>query len=195
MNNERKTILIKPEDFKIPSNSKTRKKRDPNDTPPPKLRVKSEKPKMNKTTKNQVLKYIRQQQEQKYKKLLGSHAPAAASVSTVSVPTPSLVNDFNSDFTESLKFLNTISENVKVTPNLQSTLKYRPPSIGGAHSIGPAHSISGAHSIGPAHSISGAHSIGPAHSISGAHSGINTAPPIISATPIVNGIGGANEYE
>jgi hypothetical protein len=133
---QRKTIQIIPEHFKIQSSSKTRKKRDPSETPPPKLRVKNDKPKMNKSTKNQVLKYIRQQQEQKYKKLLENQpsvVEGGASENTIRVP--SVINEFDSDFKQSLDFLNTISENTKLSLNPKnSTLKNYMYDPGNTHS-------------------------------------------------------------
>jgi hypothetical protein len=121
---QRKTIQIIPEHFKIHTSSKTRKKREPGTEQPPKLRMKNEKPKINKSTKNQVLKYIRQQQEQKYKKLLENQPSETEGGVTNTIRVPSTINEFDSDFKQSLDFLNTISENTKmlVQPK-NSTLK------------------------------------------------------------------------
>lgn len=127
---QKKTIQIIPEHFRVQSSAKTRKKREPGSENPPKLRVKNDKPKMNKSTKNQVLKYIRQQQEQKYKRLLENESKTSVVPSGGSdaspIRVPSVINEFDSDFKQSLEFLNTISENTKMSiqPKNQTLKNY-----------------------------------------------------------------------
>ena len=105
MSSLNKTININPELFKISNNSGgTRKKKDP-----PKLKFKNPKEPTNKTSKNALLKYIKNHQEKNYKKLieneLTSSSTAATSPSRFATSSSSSNDDFNSEFDESLKFL------------------------------------------------------------------------------------------
>ena len=145
MSNEKKTIRINPELFKVAPN-RTRKKRssssDEEGGDPHKLRVRAGRPRHNRTTKNQILKYIRQQQEQRYNKLLEQNGGRTR----VDTQTPSNLSgggsnntkDFESDFQQSLDFLNQIAEKNKnslnhkwngggqTTPSHNHTLKQYP---------------------------------------------------------------------
>lgn len=118
---EKKTILINPDLFKVQS-KQTRKKRPKLDMAEgegndeiPRLRIKTENSKSNRTTKNQVLKYIRQQQEKRYKQLmeqsLGSEHRSSPSQPNTNVPAyKSDINDFQTDFQQSLDYLNSLAE-------------------------------------------------------------------------------------
>ena len=67
MSDNKRTITINPELFKIPTTNKTRKKSDASSH---KIKVKSASPKKRDNTlkKKSILKMIRQHQEDKYKK-------------------------------------------------------------------------------------------------------------------------------
>jgi hypothetical protein len=116
---EKKTISINPDFFKVQS-KQTRKKRpqldmEGGDGEIPKLRIKTERPKTNRTTKNQILKYIRQQQENRYKHLmersLGAETRTPSSVPANEIPAhKSDVAEFQSDFQQSLDYLNLLAE-------------------------------------------------------------------------------------
>jgi hypothetical protein len=128
---EQKTIVINPELFSF-SGGKTRKKR-PNPNPKP-IKIRDEKPKPaenNKTTKLKVLKYIRKQQEQNYKQLMkGETAPAPSSNN-------SFVNEFKSDFDQSIEFLDKIAKQKEAHISLNPknrTLK-QPPGSGEMNSV------------------------------------------------------------
>jgi hypothetical protein len=105
---ERKTITINPELFSLSGGNTTRKKR----TPDKDIKIRSEpKPERNnKTLRNRLLHYIRKNQEDNYRKLHGSkpeiqvHVPYKQSYVT---------EKFNSDFEESVKYMNAVSEQIK----------------------------------------------------------------------------------
>ena len=117
---EKKTISINPDFFKVQS-KQTRKKRPQLDMEGggsgeiPKLRIKTERPKTNRTTKNQILKYIRQQQENRYKQLMERSIGAETRAPATEIPTStsthkSDVAEFQSDFQQSLDYLNSLAE-------------------------------------------------------------------------------------
>jgi len=100
-NNTTRNININLEAFKIPSGGKTRKNRNyPSES---KIKVRTPK-KPNKSLKNNLLKFIRNQQDQKLK-----------SERTRVVPQEEL--DFKSDFSESLEYLSDIAKK-NDTPNI-----------------------------------------------------------------------------
>lgn len=127
MSEGKKTIQINPDLFKV--SGKTRKKKDATSnsssaTSIPKLRIKetSASSQKNKTTKNQILKYIRQQQQHKYDEML-KHGAAKHDANHVR---EDLIGDFETDFKQSLDYLNSITEKTKTSlkPNpMSSTLK------------------------------------------------------------------------
>ena len=117
---ERKTISINPELFKVTSNT-TRKRQPKNDNKNKDIRVKSQQTKQqnNKTLRGKLLKYIREQQEKNYEK------NAQRDVSQKS-PTKNPLDEFNSEFDNSLKYLMTIAEENDKKQKHNSTLKQYP---------------------------------------------------------------------
>lgn len=125
---ERKTIQINPDLFKV--SKQTRKKKDPSNGDGsgaiPKLRVKSQHDgaathKHSKTSKSQILKYIRQQQQNKYDEML-KHGAKKHDAQHVR---EDLIDDFETDFKQSLNFLNNMAEKTATTvpKTWNSTLK------------------------------------------------------------------------
>jgi hypothetical protein len=116
---ERKTININPDLFRVTSNT-TRKK-------PPKtennkdIRVKSQQTKQqnNKTLRGKLLRYIREQQEKNYEK----NAQRNVSHKT---PTKNPLDEFNSEFDNSLKYLMSVAEENDRKQKHNSTLKQYP---------------------------------------------------------------------
>jgi hypothetical protein len=104
---ERKTITINPDLFSLSGGNTTRKKR----TPDKDIKIRSEpKPERNnKTLRNRLLHYIRKNQEDNYRKLHGSkpeiqvHVPYKQS---------HVSEKFNSDFEESVKYMNAVSNQI-----------------------------------------------------------------------------------
>lgn len=134
MSAEKKTITINPELFKVQS-SKTRKQRDKTTGGDdiPKLRVRGEpkKSRRDMTMKNQVLKYIRQEQEKRLRASLekenekqkhGGAIPSPANKSGLL----ETQEKFDSDFSQSLEFLQHLAEKTqnKIAQGV-STLKNR----------------------------------------------------------------------
>lgn len=115
----KKTIQINPELFKV---SKQTRKKTANPSSSPKLQIKNSRmpTDKNKTTKNQILKYIRQQQQQKYDEMLKQNTNT-----TISPTTTNLIDNFETDFKQSLDFLNNVTEKNKTTvpKTWNSTLK------------------------------------------------------------------------
>jgi hypothetical protein len=118
----KKTITINPELFKIPTSGgrSTRKKRtDDNGQPIPSIKVRAPKPKTNTIrSKNHVLRFIRNQQEQNYKKILGQTPPDKPSILDTGL------QNFNSDFDESLKYMLSLTDEQKQAKDMRNkTLK------------------------------------------------------------------------
>jgi len=109
-----KTISINPDLFKI-SNRTRRKKESENAKPEIKIR---NPPKAKTFRKNKILQFIRNQQEQNYKQLLGSSDNNNA-------PDPT---KFNNDFDESLKYMMALTDSVEKpksnAPKNQSLKQY-----------------------------------------------------------------------
>lgn len=115
---ERKTISINPELFKVTSN--TTRKRQPK-TENKDIRVKSQQTKQqnNKTLRGKLLKYIREQQEKNYEKNAqreGGQKPAMKNP----------LDEFNSEFDNSLKYLMSIAEENEKKQKQNTTLKQYP---------------------------------------------------------------------
>jgi len=116
---ERKTISINPELFKITSNttrkkqSKTEKNKD--------IRVKSRQTKQqnNKTLRGKLLKYIREQQEKNYEKNTNRDV-------SHKMPTKNPLDEFNSEFDNSLKYLMSVAEENDRKQKHNSTVKQYP---------------------------------------------------------------------
>jgi hypothetical protein len=126
---EKKTIHINPDLFKV-SSSRTRKKREPSENTP-KIRVRGGKPNHNKTTKNQLLKYIRQQQENRLKKIMEQHAGANTHSSNLpKLSNTDIEDEFNSDFKDSLNYLQSIAEKNQTQNQFNKTFKSYDPGVG-----------------------------------------------------------------
>jgi len=99
---ERKTIQINPDLFKVTTEKNTSRKKDP----VPKIKIKStEKKQRDKTLRKNVLKMIREKQQEEYKRLF--EKSVTPKKENISVSTNS-VNEFNRDFNESLDFFSSI---------------------------------------------------------------------------------------
>lgn len=123
MNN--KTISIDKDLFKFSSDRRSRK-RDPS-KPTGEIRVREpvkEKDKQRKIRKQHVLRFIRDQQERNYRKILDGDSNIRDENKSVSSATP---DKFNSDFDESLKYLMTLTDTPE--PN------HRPPAFNRNHTL------------------------------------------------------------
>jgi len=109
---EKKTIQINPDLFKM-SNKKTKKKQ-------PKIELKSEfKTQKQKTLRTNVLKMIREKQQDAYKKLFNTtKSPTINSNSNSNSKT-----EYDKDFNESLKFFSSLANKVKNETPLNTTFK------------------------------------------------------------------------
>jgi hypothetical protein len=111
-----KTISINPDLFKFSNNGGSRKKKSDGK---PKLGIKVRTPKEKTKTvrKNHVLRFIRDQQEKNYKRLLESDK---------AIKEPQILDEsFNSDFDESVKYLMSLAEETeKNAPRAQTLRRY-----------------------------------------------------------------------
>ena len=114
---EKKTIQINPDLFKVTNTS--RKKQMP-------IKIKSpEKKQKQKTLRKNVLKMIREKQQEEYKRLFD--APEKNNSSSPSPSSHSLVNsEFNKDFDESLKFFSSLANKPENAEHHNMTLKKYP---------------------------------------------------------------------
>jgi len=117
-----KTISINPELFKISNTRGSRKKSD--DTGGARnapIKVKTPREKTKTLRKNHILKFIRDQQENNYKKLLENGSTTTNANTNVDIHNNSVSNtkfmtgaggtqDFNNDFDETLKYFSSLSE-------------------------------------------------------------------------------------
>ena len=95
---ERKTIQINPDLFKVSDKNTSRKKQSS-----PKIKIKStEKKQKQKTLRKNVLKMIREKQQEEYKRLFDKSEPKKQS-------TGSSEKTFNKDFDESLEFFSSLA--------------------------------------------------------------------------------------
>jgi len=105
-----KTISINPDLFRFTNERKSRKKQPHTSKPDIKVRSQvKEKDKQKKLRKQHVLRFIREQQERNSRNLMESTDNKLKKTQVSSNPT----GEFNSDFDESLKYLSSLSENVK----------------------------------------------------------------------------------
>ena len=105
-----KTISINPDLFRFTNERKSRKKQPHTSKPDIKVRSQvKEKVKQKKLRKQHVLRFIREQQERNSRNLMESTDNKLKKTQVSSNPT----GEFNSDFDESLKYLSSLSENVK----------------------------------------------------------------------------------
>jgi hypothetical protein len=114
---ERKTIQINPDLFKV-SNRKTQRKQPVSQ----KIELKSElKNQKQKTLRKNVLKMIREKQQDAYKELFDTKKP---------IPIPSITTTgFDKDFDESLKFFSSLANKVKSETPLNTTFKNHEPIV------------------------------------------------------------------
>lgn len=109
--------------FQLPSN-KTRKKKDPAAKKDIKMKASAH----NATTKNKLLRYIREQQEKNYEKLFERDKPEK--VNEKPVPVPSVLANSNSEFEQSIAYMKTVEEEKKKKDELRAhnaTIKLRTP--------------------------------------------------------------------
>lgn len=100
-----KTININPDLFNFGSGGGTRKKRKTTTDSGIKIKIKPKEKEKNQTTKRALLKYIRTKQNENYDKLTKSNS--AQKREAIVKPDIVEIDNFNSDFEESLKFLKT----------------------------------------------------------------------------------------
>jgi hypothetical protein len=116
---ERKTIQINPELFKVSEKNTSRKKDSSS-----KIKIKSpEKKQKQKTLRKNVLKMIREKQQEEYKRLFDHSEPKKASTGSSSQ------QEFNKDFDESLEFFSSLAskpENIDPPINHNTTFKKYP---------------------------------------------------------------------
>lgn len=125
MSDNKRTITINPELFKIPTTNKTRKKSDASSH---KIKVKSASSKKRDNTlkKKSILKMIRQHQEDKYKKLFNEKNKETTSKIQNEIDT---ISQIDSDFEESKKYLMKLTqenEEKEKQQMLNSTIKRYP---------------------------------------------------------------------
>jgi hypothetical protein len=115
---ERKTIQINPDLFKVSEKTTSRKKQFS-----PNIKIKSpEKKQKQKTLRKNVLKMIREKQQEEYKRLFDKSEPKKQS-------TGSSEKAFNKDFDESLEFFSSLAskpENIEHNTNHNTTFKRYP---------------------------------------------------------------------
>ena len=112
-----KIIKINPELFNLSKKNTTRKTKPSNSTPNIKVRTPKEKTKT--LRKNHILRFIRDQQEKNFNKMLETDSSTS--------PINTTDTDFNSDFDESLKYLLSLTEEQKQATELRNrTLRHHP---------------------------------------------------------------------
>jgi hypothetical protein len=118
---EKRTIQFNPDFLNFSNNNKTRKKRQPTDNNNT-IKVKNEnKPKKTDTLKKRsILRMIRQHQEDKYKKMFDENEVKKENKRSESE------HGFLSDFEESKKYMNKLSDETVAKNNFNSTLKNYP---------------------------------------------------------------------
>jgi len=116
---ERKTIQINPDLFKVSEKTTSRKKQSS-----PNIKIKSpEKKHKQKTLRKNVLKMIREKQQEEYKRLFDKSESKKPSIGSSSQ------QEFNKDFDESLEFFSSLAskpENIEPTTNHNTTFKKYP---------------------------------------------------------------------
>jgi hypothetical protein len=115
---ERKTIQINPELFKVSKN--TTRKKEPK---APKIELKSElKTQKQKTLRKNVLKMIREKQQEAYRELFDKKKSGGSSSSK-----PAAGASFDKDFDNSLQFFSSLADKVKTeSPPPNTTIKHYP---------------------------------------------------------------------
>jgi len=146
---DKKTIQVNLDLFNIPG--KTRKKKDPAE----KKDIKIKNSQQNKTTKNKLLKYIREQQEKNYAQLFDSSSSTSSSLVKPTTPAPPILANSSSDFEKSIAYMKTVEEENKKKENQtppsihNTTIKHhRPHHIVSNNTYTSANNISGANNGG-----------------------------------------------
>lgn len=124
---EKRTIQINPDLFKISDKNTTRKKREST----PKIKLKSTTPKekkqSQKSIRRNIIKMIRERQQDEYRKLFDDKAK---NTSSGPLPKPSSKDsdEFSKDFEDSFKFLSELAdkENSETQHNMSKTFKKYP---------------------------------------------------------------------
>jgi len=107
---EKKTIQINPDLFKISNKSNTRKK---NSEKPPKIELKSSiRTQKQKTLRKNVLKMIREKQQESYRNLFDKKKRPDSTDSSSNAKT-----EFDKDFDSSLEFFSSLANKVETEPN------------------------------------------------------------------------------
>jgi hypothetical protein len=112
---EKKTIQINPDLFKVSDKNTSRKKQSS-----PNIRIKSpEKKEKHKTLRKNVLKMIREKQQEEYKRLFEKSDPKKQ-------PIGSSEKEFNKDFDESLEFFSSLASKPENIQQHNTTFKQYP---------------------------------------------------------------------
>jgi len=120
---QKKIIQFNPDLFKVPEKKTKRSKKDPNTTA--KIVPKTS-PKHNKSLKSSVLRMIRNKQKESYDKMIREHKqPVVAGQKPTPIPNTH-VQQFQSDFEESLNFANDFLKQQEQTAKINKTLKQYP---------------------------------------------------------------------
>jgi hypothetical protein len=120
----KKTIQINPDFLKLPmKGGRSRKQKDKNtEQKPIKIRTDNDK-----TIKRRAIHYIRKQQEERYKRLMkGVDEPTTEVRVEPTDPKKSFVDEFRSDFDESLSFLQKLADQNAQKKSMNQTLKQYP---------------------------------------------------------------------
>jgi len=104
-----KIISFNPELLSLSHNSRGSRKKRPDESSQ-KIKVRTPKEKTKTFRKNHVLRFIRDQQEKNYKRLLENDPSAAAALPAIHMENTDESGDFKSNFDESLKYLLTLTE-------------------------------------------------------------------------------------
>jgi hypothetical protein len=120
---QKKIIQFNPDLFKVPEKKTKRSKKDPNTTA--KIVPKTS-PKHNKSLKSSVLRMIRNKQKESYDKMIREHKQSVVA-GQKPAPIPNThVQQFQSDFEESLNFANDFLKQQEQTTKINKTLKQYP---------------------------------------------------------------------
>ena len=126
---DRKTIQINPDLFKVPE-KKTRKREPKGSGTNPRLEMKTDlKRQKQKSLRKNVLKMIREKQQEEYKKLFGNKPPTAGESVSTSSPSSSSTSAqtlFNKDFDDSLDFFSSLAKKPENQETHDYTLKRYP---------------------------------------------------------------------
>jgi hypothetical protein len=120
---DRKTIQINPDLFKVPE-KKTRKREPKGSGSNPRLEMKTDlKRQKQKSLRKNVLKMIREKQQEEYKKLFGNKPQTAGEEVSTSLGAQTL---FNKDFDDSLDFFSSLAKKPENQETHDYTLKRYP---------------------------------------------------------------------